>query len=75
MAKKQNIAGHRKRAFRIRSHQVPEAVHIIMEHMHDLCLELGICPQCKARLLHATRSRVYSKCAECLQYDREYKRR
>lgn len=71
MAKKK-IAGHRQRAFRIRSHEVPDAVHVLNEFIYDMCLELGICPSCQLRILHREKGHTYSKCIECLTWHRRY---
>lgn len=75
MASKHLPAGHRKRPFKIRSYEVPEAVHMIMEYLHDLCLELGICSQCCLRPLHIKNKKVYSQCVRCLADKARYQNR
>lgn len=69
------IAGHRQRAFRVRSYEVPEAVHILNEFIYDMCMELGICPSCKLQILHREKGKTYSKCKDCLEWHRAYYKR
>jgi hypothetical protein len=75
MKRQPAIAGQRKRHFRVRSHKVPDAVHVIQEFMHDMCLELGICPQCRLRLLARKAKKTLNHCEVCLKYKRDYYRR